>query len=117
MTTITYNGLNVNEGRAMNKDTGIFTTPFNGIYEFSFYAISTRKIRVRLRLNGIDRAMTQKDFMHECGSPLATLSMSVILELVTNDKVSCFLEKGGSLYERDTQSMSTHFTGKLLELK
>jgi len=115
MTTITYNGLNVNEGGAMNKDTGTFKTPFNGIYEFSFYAISKLKVRVRLRVNGRDRAMTQKNRSE--GGPLATLSMSVILELVANDKVSCFLEKGGPLYERDTQSMTTHFTGKLLALK
>ena len=97
MTTITYDGLNVNEGKAMNKNTGIFKTPFNGIYEFGFYASSTRKVRVRLRVNGRDRATVQKDYIMESGSLLSTLSMSVILELVTNDKVSCFLEKGGPL--------------------
>ena len=117
MTTNKYNGFNVNEGGAMNKNTSIFMAPFNGIYEFSFYASSTRKVRVRLWVNGRDRATVQKDYIMDSGAPLSTLSMSAILEMVANDKVSCFLEKGGPLYEKDGQSMIPHFTGKLLALK
>jgi len=101
MTTIRYDGLNVNEGGAMNKDTGIFTTPFNDIYEFSFYASSIAKARVRLRANGKDRATTQRDYIGDSNAPLAMLPMSAILELVANDKVSCFLEKGGPIGGRN----------------
>ena len=119
LTTITYDGLNVNEGGAMNKDTGTFKASFNGIYEFSFYASSMQKVRIRLRVNGNVRATDQKDHLFYKGltAPVVTLSMSVILELKANDKVSCFLEKGGALYERETHSMTTHFTGQLLALK
>ncbi len=38
----------------------------------------------------------RRDYIGHSIAPLATLSMSVILQMVVNDnKVSCFLEKGG----------------------
>ena len=135
-TIITYEGLHVNEGNAMNPNTVIFTAPLKGIYTFSFHAMTDRSrtyiepIRIRLQVNGQWKATTE----HHGQAPSANfsgaiflgvqipshythmLAMSVILELKANDKVSCWFQTGGGIADWK-DSMITHFTGHLLALK
>ena len=109
--------MNVNEGNAMNPNTGIFTVPVKGIYTFSFHGIGSAwknpkdDVRVRLQVNGQWKAEGHGDKTHT-----HTLAMSAIFELKASDKVSCLLQTGGEIPDFK-ESMITHFTGHLLALK
>ena len=102
----------LNVGGGMNLVTGIFTAPVSGTYFFAFSAIKGRSTvygaEVRLLLNGemIAKAYT-------VAQPWATLSLHSTLPLKSGDKIN--LRKGLGDEISDLVSLTTHFTGWLIE--
>jgi len=104
----------LNEGDAMNLDTGIFTAPVPGIYHFEFSGIKeyySTNLNVFLQVNGenVGNAYTQPS---NTGN-LESLSLSVSLRLKANDKVNLYNYGSGVLF--DDINHNTHFTGWLVE--
>ena len=95
----------LNEGSAMDIDSGVFTAPGDGIYHFSLSGIKgnlSQILRIKLRLNGemIGSAFTTKEW--------ATYHLESILQLKKGDRIDLFLDKGTCF---DDEEHWTHFIG------
>ena len=100
----------LNEGDAINVDTGVFTAPRDGIYHFSLSGIkddSKIELQIYLRLNelAVGAGYVAKN------SPKSTYSLHSNLSLKKGDTIDIFLFKG-VVY--DSKSHYTHFTGALI---
>jgi hypothetical protein len=124
-TPISFDFARVNEGNAMNLTTGKFTAPRPGIYFFSFtgtarlYSSSSVGLASFLYLNG---NLIGSSNVSEYKAPVlqdSPLTLQSTLNLKKGDRVWVrFTYSGGSsslLYEYDSDSHLTHFTGFMLE--
>ena len=90
----------------MNKQSGVFTAPFNGRYHFSFAAHAPDdECWVALRLNNVYTATSGS-------TKYGTVSITVTLNLSKGDRVDSYLH-GGKLFDNTNQH--TMFSGILLE--
>ena len=110
--TIPFQLTKLNEGNAMNINSGIFTAPTDGIYRFALAGTkddSNQSLWIQLRLNGeMIGSAYGTDII-----PWATYSLQSILWLKTGDQVDLFL-KNGTCSNYNNQIPSTHFTGSRL---
>jgi len=106
----------LNIGGAFDMKDNIFVAPRGGIYEFSFAGIKTGRshhLAIALRLNGKPVAYAWADCAkkHKLYTPSSVHS---ILKMKKGDHVDLFMEEGELGTEKENDSHSTHFTGKLL---
>ena len=98
----------LNEGLAMNLETGVFVAPRDGTYHFSLSGIkdnSDDPLLIHLRLN-------EKNIGAAYGSlPFATFFLHSTLRMEKGDQVDLYLSTG-TCY--DTKDHLTHFTGSLI---
>jgi hypothetical protein len=124
-TPIPFDLARVNEGNAMNLTSGIFTAPRPGIYFFSFTGVARFEssssdcwLSSYLFLNG---NLIGQSHLHEYNAPVnqySPLTFQSTLNLKKGDRVWVTIEYSGSssyLYEYDSNSHLTHFTGFMLE--
>ena len=112
---IPWESARINEGNAMDLESGVFTAPVPGIYHFEFSGIKDKDVNqlwVWLYLNGaynIGRAYTYQ--LDNPGS-YETISLTATLRLKANDTIYLVLSIGKLM---DAFDHYTHFTGWLVE--
>lgn len=116
---ITYNGLNVNEGNGMNANTGVFTAPKKGIYQFQFHAITNvvTLTQVYLQVNGVTRTGTMfydSTIVQTSGTFRHAMTTGTIVLLNVGDQVRIFFNQG-CLLDNSVDKL-TQFYGSLLKL-
>lgn len=113
MASITFDIERVNEGNAMNLDTGIFIAPKLGVYSFDFSAVSSStesESNVVLFVNNSPKGSTMSNYPGE-----ATVNLPSMWRLNRGDQVTLkLLDSKGKLYS-SSFNYYTHFTGHLLE--
>ncbi|XP_046640737.1 uncharacterized protein LOC124326126 isoform X2 [Daphnia pulicaria] len=121
-TPIPYEIEVVNTGDAMDKSTGIFTTPRDGTYFFSFTGVaifppSPSKLGVSLFLNGDAVGLS---FVRDGNPPedhIVPVTLQSTLKLKAGDKIWVQIKylspKGVELF--DDSDNQTHFTGFILQ--
>ena len=108
--TIPYELARINDGDAMNLQTGIFVAPRDGLYRFALSGIkddSKDHLWISLRLNGSNVASAYGSEF----SSMSTYSLHSTLKLGKGDQIDLYLQEG--VYY-DTESHWTHFTGSLI---
>ena len=97
-------------GKGMDAESGVFTTPINGTYVFCFNGVSdAKRTQVSLIVNGKSEA---KSFVEISEAPL---TMSSILRLKIGDQVSVKLVEGKLFDDSDNgQHFYTQFSAFLL---
>ncbi len=102
---------------------GVFTVPISGIYEFTFHGISgidgnlqTKNdiVSVSLLINNEATFVQTRTYLLEGKVQLA---MSAIFMLNKNDEVACALDWGHLVNFEDFNTPNGHFTGQLLYSK
>ncbi|XP_073784847.1 complement C1q-like protein 2 [Danio rerio] len=109
--TLAYQDVFVNEGRAYNPATGIFTAPVKGVYFFmiSGNTISSKSMGLRLMKNGQQMISI---FNQASGNRHETASNSISLTLEQGDHVYVRLWKDTWVF--DNVNDHTSFNGHLL---
>jgi len=103
---LTYEGLISSTDSGMDQDTGVFTCPKAGTYQFSFHAFTMGYgNEVDMQLNGEVIAYAVAD------QPKDMISQTIILELKKGDEVRINVANG-NLWEHSYKN--THFVGFLL---
>ncbi|CAG0896084.1 unnamed protein product [Darwinula stevensoni] len=104
---ICFDGTEVNFGNAMEPNSGIFTAPLDGIYEFHFhYSSQSMTIGVELRRNGRTQGI-----LYTSGEDTKMPGQSILLDLKKGDKVYAYLEEGNLA---KSEGRHAHFLGYLL---
>ncbi|CAG0893481.1 unnamed protein product [Darwinula stevensoni] len=104
---ICFDGTEVNFGNAMEPNSGIFTTPLDGIYQFHFhYSSQSMTIGVELRTNGRTQGI-----IYASGEDTKIPGQSILLDLKKGDKVYAYLEEGNLA---KSEGRHAHFVGYLL---
>jgi len=101
----------LNEGKAMNLESGVFTATKSGIYHFSFVAAKycrSTKLAIYLRKNEqmIGQAMATN------WMDTFILSLTSTLKLKEGDTIDLFMTTG---IIEDAEYQYTHFTGWIIE--
>ncbi|XP_016101794.1 collagen alpha-1(VIII) chain-like [Sinocyclocheilus grahami] len=109
--TLVYNNVYVNEGRAYNPNTGIFTAPVKGAYFFSFsgHNRSSKVLNLGLFKNGEQMVIV---FNHPLGDRYESTANSVSLTLEKGDRVYVRLRETSWVF--DNYSHHNSFVGHLL---
>jgi len=129
---ITFDGMKVNIGGAMDPDSGMFKAPVPGVYSFSFHGLTQDGTATYVKL--VHRKMGETEWENVAGTyrrhekeedeqteiqdatkilknAEGMLALSVLLELGEGDEVALFSYHGNL---RDGGWHYTHFTGYLL---
>ena len=104
----------LNEGSAMDVETGVFKAPRNGMYRFSLFGIkdeSNDALIISLRKNGV--AVTANNAYGTEFAQLATYGLQSIMRLQQGDEIDLYLWQG-TLFDREDYHV-THFIGYLME--
>lgn len=114
----------VNTGKAMDIETGIFTTPRSGAYYFSFVGLAEFPsssdfvyLEVRLYFNGDRIGTGYASKASKNGYKFSQIALQVTLNLQEGDKIwlqITGLSAGVSLRDANDEHY-THFTGILLQ--
>ena len=122
-TPIPFELVRVNEGNAMNLQTGKFTAPRPGIYFFSFtglaeFPVSSSRVRlgVYLHLNGVKIGAGYVSEANTVVNQVSPFPLQSTLNLKKGDQVWLQIfdqSTGASLFDNGEQF--THFTGFLLQ--
>ncbi|XP_052386651.1 complement C1q-like protein 2 [Carassius gibelio] len=109
--TLVYKDVFVNEGRAYNPTTGIFTAPVKGVYFFTFsgHNRSSKAMGLRLLKNGQQMITV---YNHPLGDRFETGSNSISLTLAEGDHVYMRLRENTWVF--DNENDHTSFCGQLL---
>ncbi|XP_056323561.1 complement C1q-like protein 4 [Danio aesculapii] len=109
--TLVYQDVFVNEGRAYNSATGIFTAPVKGVYFFMFsgHNRSSKAMGLRLMKNGQQMITV---YNHPSGDRYETASNSISLTLEQGDHVYMRLRQNTWVF--DNENDHTSFNGHLL---
>ncbi|XP_073704365.1 complement C1q subcomponent subunit B-like [Garra rufa] len=109
--TLVYNNVYVNEGRAYNPNTGIFTAPVKGAYFFSFsgHNRSSKVLNLGLFKNGEQMVIL---FNHPLGNRYESTANSISLTLEKGDNVYVRLRETSWVF--DNYSHHNSFVGHLL---
>ncbi|XP_050992819.1 adiponectin-like [Labeo rohita] len=109
--TLVYKEVFVNEGRAYNSATGIFTAPVNGVYYFAFsgHNYSSKPMGLSLYKNG---KLMITVYNHPQGARYETASNSISLTLEKGDQV--YMRLYANTWVVDSENDHTTFTGHLL---
>ena len=112
----------VNEGKAMNLTSGIFTAPRPGIYFFSFSGVarftassSRDQLAVDLFLNGGRIGVGNVDEANTVDQQKSTLTLQSTLKLKKGDQVWLTIFMSYIVFLHDSDYHYTHFTGFMLE--
>ena len=114
MTTIPFEMTRLNEGGAMNVETGVFKAPEKGMYRFSLFGIkdeSNKMMTISLRKNGIQ--VTANDAYGTPYDKLVTYGLQSVLLLHQGDEIDLYLLEG-ALFDKEDRHV-THFIGYLIE--
>jgi len=117
--TITFELERLNEGRAMDLGSGIFTVPVQGIYHFEFTCVFHRPEdsgAIYFQVNGdnfgtVSHAVDIKPVNDRNRRYIMTFTAS--LRLKVNDKVNLYNDNAGVIV--DSIYHHSHFTGWLVE--
>lgn len=104
----------INEEKAFNLASGIFTVPVPGIYHFNFSAVKLSNaayLTIYLQINGANVGTAATNQYTTGSNDVVCLSAS--LRLVEGDTVNLW-NAGGTLWDRP-DNHNTHFTGWLVE--
>ncbi|XP_031435092.1 cerebellin-4-like isoform X2 [Clupea harengus] len=110
-TTLVYKHIITNIGNAYNSNTGFFTAPVKGVYDFSFYVYGHSRsthMGAHLGRNGQNLVMAFTSL--DSGTINASNGASVLLEV--GDVVSVFLPANHRIY--DNANHHSTFRGHLL---
>ncbi|XP_013406565.1 complement C1q-like protein 3 [Lingula anatina] len=114
LSLVRFDTIITNTGNGYDSKTGIFTTATNGTYFFTFHAVTnsaTNSATMQIVKNGILVIKGYGNSGH-CNCAHATLSNSIILQLVAGDKV--WVEAtGGGIYGASNDPHAT-FSGYLI---
>lgn len=112
-TVVTYQIIQMNDGRAMNANSGVFAAPANGTYQFSFSAVKgdlVHPLEFNFRLNGIKfGGSSGVTTVHN-----SSVSLQTTIKLKAGDRVDVYKEGNGTMYD-DGIKQHTKFIGSLLE--
>ena len=123
-TPIPFELTQVNEGNAMNLQTGKFTAPRPGIYFFSFTGMAgfptssstVVVINVGLILNGGRIGSGDVQETNTVANQVSPLTLQSTLKLKSGDQVWVeIFDKSTGAYLWDSSYHFTHFTGFMLE--
>ncbi|CAG0889756.1 unnamed protein product [Darwinula stevensoni] len=110
ISTMQFQGTEVNIGDAMAPSSGIFTAPLDGIYAFHIHFWTDTETTVTLRKNEETKAATHANDVYGA-EDAQTPGQSVLLQLSAGDKVTVYLNDGEVL---SNSNRYTHFVGYLL---
>ena len=104
---VTYTGLVENVGGGMDTATGIFTTPQDGLYMFSFSGVTHRRedyiVRLRIYKNGGEEFDIYTSQNKEYDVFESTISHTWLSDLKVGDKIQLKLEQGYMFSDDDVR--------------
>ena len=116
-TYITFQKMLLNIGESFESETGTFTAPTNGIYEFTFSGLDNENLEytyIDFEKNGT-KVLTMADYdeltgagVHQAGNNVWSLQVS----LHKSDKIRLKLRRGGLTIKSDGNMI---FTGKYIQ--
>lgn len=104
----------LNEGKAFNLTSGIFTSPVPGIYHFQFSAVkafASNYLQISIQVNGAIVGLANTDLN---GGRATSISLNAAFRLAANDRVNLRNYGCGELMG-DNKNHMTHFSGWLVE--
>ena len=113
---ITFTQINLNTGDAFNMETGVFTAPFHGVYEFQFSGLSNnfdKWIQIDVLMNDSKQfEITNYNGHGVTGKPWENVNFSWSFKMTKNDRVFLKSVRSNGLHIYPGKH-HTYFSGKL----